>query len=226
MSQHKMAKQLHVSQSTISRKLLRNTGRRGYRIQQAETATDTRLLATCKAIKMTTRLIMLIESKISKKWSPEQVSGRLRKEKSIAINYATRYRHMWSDKQCGGHLFQHLRRKDKAYQSPSKDKQAGRGFIKNRISIDERPQVVNNKSIRGDWDIALVIGKGHSGALVTIVERKTRFTVSSRVDDTSAKTVTATTIALFAPCKGAVLTITADNGKVFAYHELTQRQPN
>ena len=71
----------------------------------------------------------------------------------------------------------------------------------------------------GDWDIDLVIGKGHSGALVTIVERKTSFTVSTRVDDKSAKTVTAATIALLAPFKGAVLTITADNGKEFAYHE-------
>jgi IS30 family transposase len=70
----------------------------------------------------------------------------------------------------------------------------------------------------GDWEIDLVIGKGHSGALVTIVERKTSFTVSTRVDDKSAKTVTAATIALLAPFKGAVLTITADNGKEFAYH--------
>jgi IS30 family transposase len=71
----------------------------------------------------------------------------------------------------------------------------------------------------GDWEIDLVIGKGHSGALVTIVERNTSFTVSTRVDDKSAKTVTAATIGLLAPFKGAVLTITADNGKEFAYHE-------
>jgi IS30 family transposase len=71
----------------------------------------------------------------------------------------------------------------------------------------------------GDWEIDLVIGKGHSGAGVTIVERKTSFTVSTRVDDKSAKTVTAATIALLAPFKGAVLTITADNGKEFAYHK-------
>jgi IS30 family transposase len=71
----------------------------------------------------------------------------------------------------------------------------------------------------GDWEIERVIGKGHSGALITIVERKTSFTVSTRVDDKSAKTVTAATIALLAPFKSAVLTIAADNGKEFAYHE-------
>ena len=219
MSQNKIAKQLKVSQSTISREFSRNTGKRGYRFKQAQTSTDTRRLVACKAIKMTTALIALIESKLIIKWSPEQVSGWLREDQSIDISYETIYQHIGSDKKSGGHLFQHLRRKGKAYQSRSKDKQAGRGFIKNRISIDERPHVVDDKSRMGDWEIDLVIGKGHSGALVTIVERKTSFTVSTRVDDKSAKTVTAATIALLAPFKGAVLTITADNGKEFAYHE-------
>ena len=219
MSQNKIAKQLKVSQSTISREFSRNTGKRGYRFKQAQTSTDTRRLVARKAIKMTTALIALIESKLIIKWSPEQVSGWLREDQSIDISYETIYQHIWSDKKSGGHLFQHLRRKGKAYQSRSKDKQAGRGFIKNRISIDERPHVVDDKSRMGDWEIDLVIGKGHSGALVTVVERKTSFTVSTRVDDKSAKTVTAATIALLAPFKGAVLTITADNGKEFAYHE-------
>jgi IS30 family transposase len=219
MSQNKIAKQLKVSQSTISREFSRNTGKRGYRFKQAQTSTDTRRLVACKAIKMTTALITLIESKLTTKWSPEQVSGWLREDQSINISYETIYQHIGSDKKSGGYLFQHLRRKGKAYQSRSKDKQAGRGFIKNRISIDERPHVVDDKSRMGDWEIDLVIGKGHSGALVTIVERKTSFTVSTRVDDKSAKTVTAATIALLAPFKGAVLTITADNGKEFAYHE-------
>jgi hypothetical protein len=63
------------------------------------------------------------------------------------------------------------------YSVQSKDKQAGQGFIKSRVSIDERPSIVDTRSRVGDWEIDLVIGKGHSGALVTIVERKTRFTV-------------------------------------------------
>lgn len=82
------------------------------------------------------------------------------------------------------------------------------------MSIDERPQVVDEKVELAD----LVIGKGHSGALVTIVERKMRFTVSTRVNDKSAESVTAATIALLEPYRNVVETITADNGKEFAYH--------
>jgi IS30 family transposase len=219
MSQNKIAQQLSVSQSTISRELSRNTGKRGYRIKQAQIRADKRRLSARKTIKMTVELIALIESRIKEKWSPEQISGWLKEEQNTLISHETIYQHIWSDKRTGGQLFQYLRRKGKAYQSRSKDKQAGRGFIKNRVSIDERPSVVEDKSRVGDWEIDLVIGKGHSGALVTIVERKTSFTVSMRVDDKSAKTVTAATIALLQPFKDGVLTITADNGKEFAYHE-------
>jgi IS30 family transposase len=219
MSQNKMATQLNINQSTISRELSRNTGKRGYRIKQAQALADKRRLSASKAIKMTADLIELIDSKIKEKWSPEQVSGWLREEQDTLISHETIYLHIWSDKQRGGQLFQHLRRKGKAYQSRSKNKQAGRGFIKNRISIDERPVIVEEKSRVGDWEIDLVIGKGHSGALVTIVERTTSFSVSTRINDKSAKTVTEATIALLMPFKDAVHTITADNGKEFAYHE-------
>ena len=99
-------------------------------------------------------------------------------------------------------MFQHLRRKGKTYHPRNRDKQAGRGFIKNR-----------------DWGIDLVIGANHSGALLTIIERKTSFAVSKQVNDKSAKTVTVATIELLTPYKESVLTITADNGKEFAYHE-------
>jgi IS30 family transposase len=122
---------------------------------------------------MTTRLIALIESKLKGKCSPEHVSLRLREDQGTDISYETIYPHICSDKLCGGHLLQHLPSFDKAYQSRSKDKQAGRGFIKNRISIDERPHIVDDKSRVGDWQIDLVIGKVHRGAGVTIVERKT-----------------------------------------------------
>lgn len=220
LSQNKISQQLKVSQSTISRELSRNTGRRGYRIKQAQSFTDNRRLLSRKAIKMTSSLVALIVSKIQIEWSPEQISGWLREEHNIFISHETIYLYIWADKKRGGKLFQHLRRKGKAYQSRSKDKQAGRGFIRNRVSIDERPTVVEDKNRIGDWEIDLVIGKGHSGALVTIVERKTSFTVCMRVDDKSARSVTAATIALLKPYEGAVFTITADNGKEFAYHEV------
>ena len=218
MIQQHIASIINVDQSTISRELRRNTGQRGYRHKQAQPMSADRRFGATKFLKMTPGMINLIESKLREKLSPEQISGWLLAERQERLSYETIYLHIWADKGAGGDLYTHLRRQGKAYQPRSKS-QAGRGHIKNRVSIDERPAIVDKKSRVGDWEIDLIIGKGHSGALVTIVERVTRFTVSKRINDKSAKTVTAATIALLAPYKEAAHTITADNGKEFAYHE-------
>lgn len=218
LTQQEIADAVGVSQSAISRELRRNKGKRGYRYQQAQNKADKRRVGAAKALKMTSEMIDLIESKLREDWSPEQISGWLLEEHAELISHETIYQHVWNDKRSGGDLYTHLRRQGKKYQSRAK-KQAGRGCIKNRVSIDERPVIVDDKSRIGDWEIDLVIGKGHSGALVTIVERQTSFTVSTRVNSKSADVVTAATIELLKPFTGAVLTITADNGKEFAYHE-------
>ncbi len=218
LTQQQIADIIGVSQATISRELSRNTGERGYRHQQAQRKRDERCADATKALKMTAEMQGLIALKLREKWSPEQISGWLREERAESLSHETIYRHIWADKAAGGDLFHALRRRGKVYQSRGKG-QAGRGHIKNRVSIDQRPAVVSERGRVGDWEIDLVIGKGHSGALVTIVERATRFSVSTRINDKSAKTVTAAAIALLKPYQDCVLTITADNGKEFAYHE-------
>lgn len=62
-----------------------------------------------------------------------------------------------------------------------------RGKIKNRVSSEERPQIVDEKGRIGSWEIDTIIGKGHRGALVTIVERVSQFTVSTQVAGKTAK---------------------------------------
>ncbi len=71
----------------------------------------------------------------------------------------------------------------------------------------------------GDWEIDTVIGKNHKGALVTIVERKSKFTLIKKVNSKHADVVSDATIELLKPHGDKTLTITADNGKEFAGHE-------
>lgn len=218
LSQRAIASAVGASQSTISRELDRNSGERGYRYKQAQhKAAQRRKQAVCRT-KMTPSMIGTIESKIRIDWSPEQVSGWLLEEQDLLISHESIYLHIWADKQVGGDLYTHLRRQGKKYDKRRNGKST-RGQIKNRVSIDERPQVVDDKSRIGDWEIDTMIGKGHSGALVTIVERATNFTVSAQVNSKSAADVTQAAIALLRPYKEVVHTITADNGKEFAYHE-------
>lgn len=216
-SQTAIAELLKVTQPTISRELKRNTGLKGYRYQQAQRLTEQRRKLAIKSMKMTSSMIQTIETKLVEKWSPEQISGWLF-DGGKSLSHETIYRYIWQDKAKQGKLYLHLRRKSKPYQRRNKSL-AGRGYIKNRVSIDERPKIVDKKTRVGDWEIDLVIGKGHKGALVTIVDRLTSFTVSTRINDKSARTVTDATIALLLPFKDCVKTITADNGKEFAYHE-------
>lgn len=218
MSQRSIAKNIGVSQSTISRELARNAGERGYRHKQAQEKTVKRRRAAAKPTKMTPLMAATIDDKLRLEWSPEQISGWLLVEHKQLLSHETIYLHVWADMRAGGDLYTHLRQQGKKYDKRRNGKST-RGQIKNRVSIDDRPQVVDDKSRVGDWEIDTVIGKGHSGALVTIVERLTNYTVSAQIASKSAAEVTQATIRLLRPFKDVVHTITADNGKEFAYHE-------
>ncbi|MBV1928280.1 MAG: IS30 family transposase [Gammaproteobacteria bacterium] len=218
LSQVKIAENIGVSQSTISRELARNTGDCGYRHKQAQERADRRRKEAVQPTKMIPKLITLIDSKLREQWSPEQISGWLLYEQEQLISHESIYLHIWANKRGGGDLYTHLRRQGKKYDKRRNGKST-RGQIKNRVSIDERPGVVDDKSRIGDWEIDTVIGKGHSGALVTIVERVTKYTVSAQVNSKSAADVTKATIALLKPFNDVLHTITADNGKEFSYHE-------
>ena len=223
--QQEIAVILGVSSSTISRELKRNTGQRGYRPKQAHIKALTRREEACKVIKMTAEVVTLIEAKIRLDWSPEQVSGWLNEEQAISISHERIYQHVWADKRQDGTLYKHLRHshKKRKKQYGSKDK---RGQIRNRVSIDERPEIVEQKTRIGDWEIDTVIGQNHQGALVTIVDRVSKFTLIKKVDSKHAEVVTEATITLLKPYLDKTLTITADNGKEFAGHESMTEQLN
>ncbi|MDP0561273.1 MAG: IS30 family transposase [Candidatus Endonucleobacter sp. (ex Gigantidas childressi)] len=95
------------------------------------------------------------------------------------LSYESIYLHIWANKQAGGDLYMHLRRQCKKYDKRRNGKST-RGQIKNRVSIDDLPKIVDDKSRIGDWEIDTVIGKRHSWALVTIVELVTKYTVSQK----------------------------------------------
>jgi IS30 family transposase len=219
VSQQRMAELVGVCQSSISRELARNTGERGYRHKQAQRKAEERRRAAHKPHKMTAELIDRIDDYLYRDWSPEQISGWLLMTELFEISQETIYRHIWENKKAGGDLYTHLRRGSRKYQRRGCNGKTSRGQIKNRVSIDERPASVDAKNEVGHWEMDTVIGKGHSGALVTVVERVSLFTASCRVHSKSAEEVTAATIALLTPFKALVHTITSDNGKEFAHHE-------
>ena len=86
------------------------------------------------------------------------------------------------------------------------------------VSISERPAVVAEKSRAGDWEVDTIIGAGHEGALVSVVDRMSKYTLLQAVARKTASLLGGAVIAMLQPVKSLALTVTADNGKEFAGH--------
>jgi IS30 family transposase len=159
----------------------------------------------------------LLSKQIREDWSPEQISGRLLLEYGRTISHETIYRYIYSDRAAGGDLHRHLRcQKKHRKRYGCRDR---RGRIPNQRSIDERPCEVDNRSRLGDWEGDTVIGRRHQGALVTVVERKSLFTVIGAVPSKTSAAVTDAIVQGLRPHADKVLTLTCDNGREFAGHE-------
>ncbi|NOQ50779.1 MAG: IS30 family transposase [Desulfuromonadaceae bacterium] len=215
-SKTQIAKILGRHKSTIGREMVRNSGLRGYRPKQADS------LAVNRRQKKSVRRISCdswsrVEQLLREYWSPEQISNWLQQEENIHVSPEWIYQYVLRDKQDGGDLYQHLRcQKQRKKRYGTSDR---RGQIKGRISIDERPEVVNKRSRIGDWEADTVIGKQGGDVLVTLVERKTRWSMIGKAPNRTASEVRAIIVKRLLPLAAHVHTLTYDNGKEFALHQ-------
>lgn len=214
-----IAKKLTRAKSTIGRELSRNKGLRGYRPKQAQTMCEERHDNKEKCLRFTDEVHDITVLLLLEKWSPEQISGWLRKEGICNISHQKIYEFVREDKDNGGNLYQNLRQSNKKRRKRYGSKATTRGQIKERTPITERPAVVEEKIRIGDWEGDTVVGKDHKGFIVTLVDRKSKATLIEKVKDKSEQTVTAAVIKALKPYKSKTHTITFDNGKEFAGHK-------
>lgn len=211
-----IARILGKHKCTIGRELDRNHGERGYRPGQAHSKAQERKSCRVSYPRMNFGLMFLITSLLEQKWSPDQISGWLKKEEKISISHESIYLFVLEDKATGGELYTHLRwqkKRKKRYGTKSHDR---RGQIEGKVSIEDRPKIVDEKSRPGDWEGDLVIGKNHKEALVTLVDRKTKFTKIIKVKSKKSEEVGDAIVRALQDMK--VHTITFDNGKEFSGH--------
>ena len=220
--QNKIAAKLGVHPSTISRELARNTGLRGYRPKQAQQKTSHRRFTARKAVKMTPETIAYIDGKLSEQHSPEQIAERMKLDPGWhgpVVSHERIYQHVWQDKAGGGMLYKHLRIGGTKQRRKRRNSRDMRGTIRNRVGIEERPNIVERKIRIGDWEGDTVVGRNHQGALVTLVDRKSKLTLIGKVDRYTAEAVEKTIIYLMELLPRRNYTLTVDNGKEFASHE-------
>jgi IS30 family transposase len=205
---------IKVHPSTVGRELQRNTGRRGYRPRQAQaTALARRQKAKPTITRRTWRLVAKL---LRQDWSPEQISGRLKKERQLCLSHEWIYPYILKDKQAGGDLFRHLRcqkQRRKRYGTPN-----WRGKLPNSRSIETRPAIVQARQRLGDWAADTLTGQKHHAAIVTLTERKSRYTLLGQVTHRTAQAVQNKIVALLSPLASKVHTLTSDNGKEFTDH--------
>lgn len=218
LNQTEIANRIGVDKGTVSREFKRNKGKRGWRPKQAQSLRDERYGARINGKRFSSDDWEEVERLIEEDLSPEQAANRLELEGVLKISHEIIYRHIYADKRSGGDLHRHLR-SQKPHRKRCASGQERRGMIKNRVSIDKRPEIVAQKTRMGDWEGDTVIGKNHKGGLVTLAERKSRYVLAGHIRSKHAEGVTAVTTRLLKPHKEKCHTITFDNGKEFAEHE-------
>ena len=214
-----IAQLLGVHRSTITKELKRNTGGKGYRYRQAqEKASARRAAASAAPRKMKPGLVREIEEKLTQEqWSPDQISGWLKRQGRVFVSCERIYRHIWKDKRNGGGLWRHLRHSGKKY-NRRKGKNSGRGLIPGRVDIAERPAIAQEKRRIGDWEGDAIIGRSSKDAILTHVDRKSKYTKLAMLADKSAASVQKACDAALLPIAHKIETVTYDNGKEFAGH--------
>lgn len=220
LNQKAIAAELGVAPSTISRELRRNSSSGRYDPQAADALSRRRRSTAAKARRITDTVWNRVDDLLCQEWSPEQISGRLEEGEGIRISHESIYRRVRRDKANKGELYTFLRQGFKRRRKYGK--RDLRGHIRDRVSIDHRPAVVDERSRIGDWELDTVHGTRRNG-LVTAVERKSGLTRLSKVSRRGAAEVHCATLGRFEAEQDLVLTLTSDNGKEFADHAKISR---
>ena len=225
LTQEVIAQEIGSTQPVVSRELQRNRGRRGYRYKQAQAKADGRRhAANAQPSKMTPDIIAVIETMLrEEQLSPEQISGWMQTTEGVCVSHEWIYQHIYADKGKGGTLYKQLRRTGKRY-NKRKGKTSGRGLIPNRIDIDQRPAIVEERSRLGDWEADTIVGAEHKGAILSLVERVSKYTLLHKLDHATSDKTGDAIIARMRSHRKIVHTITSDNGKEFAGHQHVAEQ--
>lgn len=215
----KIAEQLKVNPSTISREINRVRGK--YSAHQAQKLAGKNGLRRVKPrFKIQGKIKEVINKGLEDELSPEQISATLLKERRVKISLWTIYRYIEKDRREGGRLKYKLRILRKQRKDRKRPKyRPYEGIVKDRVPISERPKIVARKKRLGDFERDTVLGKRGGPLFLTIVERKSGYVFIRQVKKLNAESIHQATVAALK--KEKVETITNDNGVEFAFHKRT-----
>jgi IS30 family transposase len=220
LSQREIAKLIGCSQSTICRELKRNKTEQGWYLPDtAQILAETKRRESKTTFNNITELtVNEIKARLKKYHSPEQIAGRLKMEGKEWVSHETIYQMIYQDYQGLGEYQKYLRqgRKKRKRRGRLKGK---RGIIPNRVGIEQRPAIAEEKKEIGHWESDTVIGGNHLGVLVTHVDKASKFLVAGLGKNKRSKQMNEVTERLFKEIsQEKIKTFTCDNGKEFSGH--------
>lgn len=221
MSKREIAVSLCRDHSTISREVRRNGSAKGYRAKSAQRRAETRCTQPRHYRRQQlTSLVSYVEKWLRKDWAPEQIAGRIRldypNDVQMRISAETIYRWAYAVALHGGSIHRHLRRCRSRRRSQKRYGQ-GKRFPPDRVGIEARPKVVARRKRFGDWEADLVVGSFGKAALVSCLERKSRYLLAAKVDDKTAASFNAALEEQMQTIpKRLRKTVTVDNGSEMA----------
>lgn len=217
-SKKAISHQLGRHRSTIQREILRCRDLPSYEAAAAQERALQTQKASRNAKTTSAHLLSHVDHYLRLALSPQQVMGRLEAEGVKAPSVETIYQHILKDQRMAGDLHRHLRCQKKRRKRYASGRER-RGRIANRVCIEQRPSIVDKKSRIGDYEGDTVSGKNHQGFLVTLVDRRSRYTLAAQVNTKEALPVAEAIISMLRPHREHCHTITFDNGQEFAQHQ-------
>lgn len=220
-----IAKKLKRDKSTVTREINQNKGgpgRSSYRAEFAQMQSDFRkYLATKMNPSKNPQIWAYVEEKIKEGWSPEIISGTIKKDMpGFSVSHETIYKYVFNTRDLSVYL--PCRR---YYRRPKGPRKAKKSKIPNRLSILERPEIINQRKEVGHWESDSIVSRKSKVGLNVMVERQTRYVQITKIPNlTSAitqQTITSRLSALNAQFRKS---ITYDNGSENSNHELINQE--
>ena len=183
--------------STVSRELRRNGGRQCYRANQADMRAWERALRPkpCR-LALHRELRWRVAQKLALQWSPEQISGWLKREfptdQDMQISHEAIYRSLFVQTRgvLKKELTVHLRTRRRMRLPKRHNVQSGQGQILDMVSIRERPAEAEDRAVPGHWEGDLLTGANDTH-IATLIERHSRFTMLVKLPRKDTTTVVA-----------------------------------
>lgn len=234
-TQTEIAAIIGVHKSTISREFKRNICNSGinafkYVAAKAEEKTRQRHTEKFKQVRFTDELKQQAQQWITvKRYSPELVAAQWKKDGIRGVSYETIYKFIWECKQSQKQVNKPFKNLYKSLKHRRRHRKRGnykdsRGLIPNRVAIDKRPKIVEERKRFGDLEVDLIMGKAHKSALLVTVDRATLKTTIDKLIGKNPRVIAYKIIERFT--KLPIKTLTFDNDPAFSLHETIAQKLN